>query len=188
MAEVKDPEQTQQSQSQGRQVQEQDRDNSSGKQLRQHSSPTPFEEMNRMMDRVFEGMLPRSWMHPFSLGLERPTLSGLAQSFLQSPKVDIINRDDDILVRAEVPGIEKDDLHLSVTENTLTIHGQSRHEEKNHEGEYFRQELSQGSFSRTLNLPSQVDGSRARAQFKNGILELTLPKIEKSQRHAIQIE
>ena len=189
MAEVKDPKQAQPSQSQGRQVQEQDRDTSSGKQLRQHSSLTPFEEMNRMMDRVFEGMLPRSWMHPFSLGLERPALSGLAQSFnWQAPKVDVINRDDDILVRAEVPGVEKDDLHLSVTENTLTIHGQSRHEEKTHEGEYFRQELTRGSFSRTLNLPSQVDGSKAKAQFKNGILELTLPKLEKSQRHSIQIE
>lgn len=189
MAEVKDPQQGQQTQSKGQQVQEQARNTAT--QLRQPTSPalTPFEEMNRMMDRIFEGMLPRGWMNPFSLGLERPSLSSLPQSFnWQTPKVDVLNRDDDLLVRAELPGIEKEDLHVSLTENSLTIHGESRHEEKVHEGEYYRQELTRGSFSRTLALPCNVDGSQAKASFKNGILELILPKIEKSQRHSIPIE
>lgn len=191
MAELQEPRQEQQNQSQGRQVQEQARDTSSGKQLHQSSSPmlTPFEEMNRIMDRIFEGMMPRNWMHPFNFALERPSLGSLAQAFdLQTPKVDVINREDDILIKAEVPGVSKENLQVSVTENTLTIHGETRHEESKEEGEYFRRELSRGAFSRSLTLPAHVNGSKARATFKNGILELTLPKVEKSPRHTITIE
>ena len=137
---------------------------------------SPFEEM----DRMFEGFFPGGWMRPFHW--ERPTWSKLPEPFEgRMPKVDVIDRDDEILVRAELPGVEKKDIDVSTTENTVTIKGSTRAEEKEERGDYYRCEISSGSFARTLALPGNVDASKAKATFKDGVLELTLPKIEKSK-------
>ncbi|KPJ94310.1 MAG: heat-shock protein Hsp20, partial [Gammaproteobacteria bacterium SG8_11] len=76
---------------------------------------------------------------------------------------------------------------LTVTENTVTLKGETKKEEKEEKGNYYRCETSRGSFMRTFALPCDVDGSKAKAEFKNGVLELTLPKVEKSKRHSIKI-
>ena len=85
-------------------------------------------------------------------------------------------------------GIEKDDLDISVSDNLLTIKGETKHEEKEEKGEYYRCEISRGTFSRTVALPSDVDSEGGKAKFKDGVLELTLPKIEKTKRRSIKIE
>lgn len=144
---------------------------------------SPFEDMERM----FESFFPRGWMRPFHL--DRPAWSELALPFEgRMPRVDIVDRDGEILVRAEVPGVEKSDLDVSVTENSVTIKGSSHHEEKEEKGNYFRCETSQGSFSRTIALPSNVDSEKAKTKFKDGLLELTLPKVEKTKRRNIKID
>jgi len=144
---------------------------------------SPFEEMDRMFERFF----PRGWLRPFRW--EMPPLGGMAMPFEgKVPRVDVIDRDNDILVRAELPGVEKKDLDVSITDNTVTIKGSTRHEEKKEEGDYFRREISKGSFSRTVALPGEVDTSRPKASFKDGVLELTLDKMEKSKRRSIKIE
>lgn len=107
---------------------------------------------------------------------------------LGGPKVDIIERDAEVVVRAEAPGVAKDDLNVSLTENTVTLSGKTRHEQKEDTGNYRRMEMSRGEFSRTLHLPADVDASKASAKFKDGVLELTLPKLKKSSRHTVKIE
>lgn len=144
---------------------------------------SPFDEM----ERFFESAFPRSWRRPFHS--EWPSLGGFAASLeLRAPKVDVIDRDDQVILRAEVPGIEKNDLEVTISDNTVTIKGQTKREEKEEKGEYYRCEMSRGSFSRTVALPDYVNSSDATAKFKDGVLELTMPKLEKAKRRTIKIE
>ncbi|KPK11431.1 MAG: heat-shock protein Hsp20 [Acidithiobacillales bacterium SG8_45] len=143
---------------------------------------SPFEEM----DRMFEGFFPRGWMQPMRWGL--PAWSTMPEPFEgRMPKVDVVDRDNEILVRAELPGVDKKDVDISTTENSVTIKGSTRKEEKEEKGDYYRCEISSGAFTRTLALPGNVDSSNAKAEFKDGVLELTLPKVEKSKRQKIEI-
>jgi HSP20 family protein len=141
----------------------------------------PFEEMERM----FDDFLGRSWLQPFRFG-RMPELSMAWEGRL--PKLDVIDRDSEVVVKAEVPGVKKEDLEISVTGDLFTIKGQTRREEKEEKGDYYRCEVSQGSFSRTVTLPAMVDEAGAKAQLKDGILEVTLPKTEKSKKRAIKID
>jgi HSP20 family protein len=104
------------------------------------------------------------------------------------PKLDIIDRDNEVVVKAEVPGVKKEDLEIAVTGDRFTIKGQSRRVEREEKGDYYRSEVSTGSFSRTVTLPATVDEAGARAQLKDGMLEVILPKIEKAKKRAIKIE
>ena len=75
-----------------------------------------------------------------------------------------------------------------MSDNTVTIKGSVKHEEKEEKGDYYRREISEGSYARTVMLPAEVDGSKAKAKFNDGLLELTLPKLEKSKRRSIAVE
>ena len=139
------------------------------------------------IERMFDNFLRRGFMRPFHW--DWPSWSELAAPLEDKlPRVDVIDRDEAIVVRAEVPGVEKKDLDVSVSDNTVTIKGSTRHEEKEEKGDYYRHEISTGAFSRTVALPADVDGSRAKANFKDGVLELTLPKMEKSRRHSVKLD
>ena len=107
---------------------------------------------------------------------------------MKVPKIDVINRDKEIVVKAELPGVAKEDIDVSMTDNTVTIKGSTSHEEKEEKGDYYRCEISRGSFSRTVALPGDVDADKAKASFNDGILELTLPKVERSHRKTINVE
>ena len=91
-------------------------------------------------------------------------------------------------INAEIPGIEKDDLSVTVTDRTLTIKGENRQEEESEEGELHRREIRTGSFSRTLTLPEDVDGSKAKASYKDGMLELRLPKLRRAKKHDVKVD
>lgn len=146
-------------------------------------SASPFEEMERM----FENMMPRQWMRP--LRWEWPSWPDLPKAFEgRFPKVDIVDRDDEIVVRAEIPGVKKGELEVSTTDNTVTIKGSTSHEEKEEKGDYFRSEIMRGAFTRTLALPGDVDGSRAEANFRDGMLELKLPKVARTKRHTVKLD
>ncbi len=145
---------------------------------------SPFDEMERMMEQFFDR---GSWANPFQF--YRPTWSELKPPFEgRTPKVDIINRDKELLVKAELPGVKKDDLDVSITKDSVTIKATCKQEEEKEEGEYHRRELSSGEFLRTLPLPTEVDGAKAKASFKDGLLELTLPKVEAAKRHTVKVE
>jgi HSP20 family protein len=144
---------------------------------------SPFDEMERML----EGFLPRGWLAP--LRWERPLWREMAAPFEgRWPRVDVVDRDEEVFIRAELPGVEKKDLDVSMGDGTVTIKASTKHEEKEEKGDYYRAETTQGAFARTVALPADVDSTRAKAKFKDGLLELTLPKAEKSKRRAINVE
>jgi HSP20 family protein len=152
-----------------------------GKKEIQRAAParalSPLEEMERMFESGW--MRPWSWKWP----------GRLAAPFEgRMPSVDVIDRDEEVLVRAELPGVEKKDLDVAMSDNAITIKGTSSREEKEEKGEYYRHEISRGTFSRTVTLPAQIDSEKARAEFKDGILEIHLPKRERSKRHHLSIQ
>jgi HSP20 family protein len=152
----------------------------------QKAAPTralsPFEEMDRMFDGFFRRGVMRPWR------FEWPTFPEMALPEMKIPKVDVVDRETEVLVKAEIPGVDKKDIDISVGEDTVTIKGETRHEEKEEKGDYYRCEISQGAFSRTVALPAVVDGSKAKANFKDGMLELTIPKTEKAKRHTVKVD
>lgn len=105
-----------------------------------------------------------------------------------APAVDIFERGDDLLIRAEIPGVEKDDIDINVENNTLSIRGQRRREKECDEDRTYRTERVFGSFVRTFSLPRTVDSSRISASYRNGVLELRLPKAEEAKPKRIEIQ
>ncbi len=138
------------------------------------------------MDRFIEGVIPRGCLHPFRI--EWPALGELPRMGVKLRRVDIIDREAEVVVRAELPGVDKKDLDVSLSDNTVTLKGRTHHEEKEEKGDYYRSEITTGSFARSLTLPGNVNSARAKAIFKDGILELTVPKVEQSKRHSIPVE
>lgn len=143
----------------------------------------PFEEMERMFENFMgnEWSRPMQWEWPRLMRMRMPLEGKL-------PRVDVVDRETEILVRAELPGVDKKDLDVSVSEDSITIKGSTRQETKQEEGEFYRCEISQGSFMRTVSLPCAVNSEAAKASFKDGLLELVLPKREAAQRHTIKVE
>lgn len=133
---------------------------------------SPFQEMEQWLDTF-----RRSWPG-------RPEWP----SETRIPPVDVVDRPEQIVVRAHAPGIDKDNLEVSVNGNSVTIRGTSRREEEKEEGDYYRREISTGSFYRTIPLPAQIDDAGAKATFKEGVLELVLPKVASSKRRTIKVE
>lgn len=143
---------------------------------------SPFEEM----EHLFDDFLSRgSWIQPFL----RRGLPDLEAAFAgRFPKVDIIDRETEVLVKAELPGVDKSDVDVSISENMLTLRASTQREKKEEKGHYFRRELSRGEFQRTLRLPGQVDADKAKASFKDGVLEICVPKAPGSKRQAIKVD
>ena len=106
----------------------------------------------------------------------------------KQPCVDVIDRDDNILVKAELPGVDKNDINISIANNVLTLEATMSKEEKEEKAEYYRQEICRGSYQRSIALPAAVKEDEAKATFQNGVLELTIPKMEKTKRSTIKIE
>jgi len=139
------------------------------------------------MDNWFNDFFQHRGLTPFWSRF--PGWADVEASFKgQVPKVDVVDRENEILVRAELPGVKKDDLEVSLTDHTLSIRATTAHEEKEEKGEYFRREIRRGEFQRTLPLPSNIDQEKVNAVFNDGILELKLPKLESATRKTIKVE
>jgi HSP20 family protein len=104
------------------------------------------------------------------------------------PRTDVVDGEDNVVIRAEIPGVDKKDLEVSVNETSVTIKGKATRETKEEKGDYYRCEIGSSEYSRTLGLPCAIDASKASAHLKDGVLELTLPKVEKSKRHSVKID
>ena len=136
-------------------------------------------DMDRMMEEFFGRRMrpwwPERWFR--SEGME-PT----------SPAVDFYEEKDDIVVKAELPGIDKNNGEVNLTDHTLTIKGEKKKEEEVKEKNYYRSERSYGSFVRTLELPTDVHADRVKATFKDGVLEVRLPKTEEAKKKEIKVK
>lgn len=129
-----------------------------------------FEDMRRDMERAFEEM--------FEPARRRRWWPGAAQKTVFVPPLDMYDRKDEIVIKMELPGVRKEDIELSITKDTISIKGEvKREEEIPEEGAYVRERVF-GTFSRMITLPTEVDSSKAKATFKEGILEIVLPKKE----------
>ena len=127
------------------------------------------------LDRLFDEVRPTDWERFFPV-------RGWA------PAVDIYEEDNAIVLKAEVPGLTKDEITIEVHDGTLTIKGE-KHEEKEEKTKLFhRAERTYGAFQRSFRLPETVDADAIKANFRNGLLELSLPKIEKKVPEAKKIE
>ena len=142
---------------------------------------TPFDEMDRLFDRLFEG----GFLRPFDWRL--PEWPGFRRFEERMPRVDLIDREEEVLVRAELPGVPKEALDVSLSDEYLTIKGET-HEEKEEKGEFYHSEIRHGSFARTVRLPETVEGGKAKAHFEDGVLEITIPKVEETRRRTIEID
>ena len=107
---------------------------------------------------------------------------------VKPPIVVVFEEKDDIVVKAELPGIEKDNIQVNLTDHTLTIKGEKKKEEEVKEENYYRAERSYGSFLRTLDLPRDVRADQVKASFKNGILEVRMPKTEEAKAKEIKVK
>jgi HSP20 family protein len=144
------------------------------------SGITPWEQMERLMDEF----LPGRWMHRWGAPAWDDLMPGMRAP---SPSVDVLDRDDEVVVKAEIPGVRKEDVELSVTDNTLTISGETQHEEKEEKENYSRREIRRGAFSRTVTLPAAVDTDKATAKFEDGMLVVSMPKVTRTSRKRVEI-
>ncbi len=104
-----------------------------------------------------------------------------------SPPVDIYETEDALILTAELPGVSKDDVSIEVHNNTLTLRGQRKHEAEVKEEQYHRVERAYGTFQRAFVLPTMVDQEHVQATYKDGVLELRLPKSEAAKPRRIAI-
>jgi HSP20 family protein len=157
------------------------------KQVQKAAAERPLSPFDAM-EQLFESYFPRGWMRPFRM--EWPSWpEGAAAPFEgKTPKVDVIDRDNELIVKAELPGVDKKDVDISLTRNSVTIKGTTSHEEREEKGDYYRCEMSRGSYARTVMLPADVAEDKASAKFRDGVLELTLPKLEQTKRRSIKVE
>jgi len=141
---------------------------------REFFSASPFELMRRFseeMDRAFEGMNrgPGGW-------------SSSPESSHWAPVVEIFERDNQLVVCAELPGLRSEDVHVEMTEDGLVIQGERQREHEEQGEGWYRTERSYGQFYRMIPLPEGVDAEQAQAQFENGVLEIKLPLPAAQQR------
>jgi len=108
-------------------------------------------------------------------------------SGLRSPAVDMEETDKEIIVKAEMPGLEPNDFQISLTENTLTIKGEKKEEKEEKKRNYHMVERRYGSFYRSIPLPCNVETDKVEANYKKGILEITLPKAKVAKVKQINV-
>jgi HSP20 family protein len=141
------------------------------------------------LDRWFDEQMASGWLAPLRTHWPRwPGFAEIRAPFEgRWPKVDVIDRDDEIVIRAELPGVSKDDIDVSVTERAVTIKAKTKSESKEEKEHYYRCETTSGEFERSVMLPQEVESDGAQAGLKDGILELRLRKVKKSARKQIKI-
>ena len=138
----------------------------------------PFDEMGtlgRSMERLFDDFFTR-----------RP---GRDMAMLEwEPAVEMFETDQDVVTRAALPNIDPKQIDITVTGDSITLRGESKHEEEHTGRNYVRREFRHGSFSRTLPLPTEVKSAEAKATYKDGVLEVKIPKSERVTPRAVKVE
>jgi HSP20 family protein len=136
----------------------------------------PFDELSLLRDEV-------------SRLFGTPLMSATKSQFFSSwaPVVDLLEDKDNLIVRAELPGLNKDDIDVSLHDGALTISGERKSEQKREEAQTYRTERFSGRFQRSIGLPVPVTADKVSASYKDGILTITLPKTEESKPKQIQV-
>jgi HSP20 family protein len=136
---------------------------------------TGMTTFRREMDRLFERFLEPVWP-------EMPTMGEW------EPKIDVTEDKEAIIVKAELPGVEEKDISVSMQDDMLMIKGEKQSEKEEKDKRYHRVERTYGAFSRAMRLPAAVDGSKATAEFKNGVVTIKLPKAPEAKGTTIPVK
>jgi HSP20 family protein len=138
-------------------------------------------EMNRLFDDFFTDFSPVTRWGAWDRGLAGEPFS---------PRVDVSETESEVRISAELPGMDEQDISVEMDDTAVTLHGERKAESEEKGKHWCRKEQSYGSFQRVIPLPAEVDGERAKAKFKKGVLTVTAPKREPSpaKRKAIEIE
>jgi len=132
--------------------------------------------LRREMDRLF-------FQYPSRIGREEEALA----PGVWAPVVDIYETDEKMVIKVELPGLKKEDIDIEVRDNTLTLKGERKFEKETKEENYHRVERAYGSFQRSFTLPSTIKQEGIEAAFKDGILEISLPKAEEAKPKKVEI-
>ncbi len=150
---------------------------SKGKDVTVAPRNSPLPDFDHELERFFGRRWPRLF--------DWPDLGARLES--AAPKVDVIDRDGEVCVRAELPGFRKEDIEVSLSDSAITIKASSSQEKGEEEGDFHRKEIRRDYVSRTVPLPSEVDGTKATAKLSDGVLEVTAPKVERARRQTVEI-
>lgn len=140
---------------------------------------TPFRHLSTLrdeIDRLFES----------PLGDWSPTWRQFSSGWL--PAVDLFEDQDNLILKAELPGMKKEQIEIALHDGVLTLSGERKEEEKHHGADSYRSERFLGRFQRTVTLPVPVDAEKVKATYNDGILTVTLPKTEEAKPKQIPVE
>ncbi|MBI4688098.1 MAG: Hsp20/alpha crystallin family protein [Nitrospirae bacterium] len=141
-----------------------------------------LESIRRDMERLME-----DFVEPF--GRRRAWLPRTAgERGVIAPNVDVYDRKTEVVVRVELPGVEKENVDLTITNESISIKGELKKTEGVKDEDYYCSECSYGGFQRTIPMPVEIDASKAKASFKNGILEVVLPKLEAAKAKEVKLK
>ena len=143
----------------------------------------PFESLRQEMDRVFEDFTRGFGRFPLSRNLfeAEPMLRYESSVGLSAPAVDVVEKENEFQITAELPGLDEKDIEVSVADDILTIRGEKKEEREEEAKNYHLSERRYGSFLRTFQLPAGIDVEKIAATFRNGVLTITLPKTPEAQ-------
>ncbi len=147
--------------------------------LRRREYEDPFTGFQREMNRMFDSFFRDFGLAPSTAG------EGLAEF---EPRVNVKEKKDKIEVTAELPGMKEDDVELSLDGNNLVLKGEKKHERESEEEGYHFVERSYGSFYRRIPVPAEIDEDNVEAEFKDGILNVSLPKTETGKQKSIKVK
>jgi len=138
--------------------------------------PFEFDRVRREMDRLWDSFL------------EGRPVRRVEDDREWLPSVDVSETKNDLVIKAELPGLDTKDIDISMNNGYLTIKGEKKHEKEEKDENYHVIERSYGSFTRSVRLPREVQSDKITASFKNGILKITLPKSEEAKKKEIKIK
>ena len=142
-----------------------------------------FEEnMNRMFEKIWGIPVNRSLLLPG----ERTTTGSIEK--YRKPFIDLVETDKEVIATVEMPGLDKGDIKINLTEDKLEISAETKHEEDKKEKGYIYKERRTGSYFRKVSLPSSIDSDNSKASYNNGILQITMPKTEIKKKTPLKIE
>ncbi len=137
---------------------------------------SPFDQLTNLRDEI-------------NRLFDSPPSNGGSDAFNSwAPALDVLEDKENLVVRLEVPGMKKEDINISLHENTVTVSGERRNEKKYEGSETSREERFFGRFTRSFQLPKAVDAAKVKANYKDGILTVTLPKAEEAKPRQIEIQ
>lgn len=144
-----------------------------------------FRRFEEMMNRMFEEVWGRPSPGRLLTSGERGAVVPAQQ---REPFIDVVEKDKEIIATADMPGLEKENIDINISEDMLEISAKTKQEDKKEEKGYVYRERRSGSYYRAISLPSSVDPDGAKASYKNGVLEIKMPKTEVKKKTPLNIE